>query len=124
MVKIHNDTTKRNVFSFNKEELEELKNGNEICINLGYKEISFVIEVDKHGRGDFNWSLGHKFIEESLLASYDYVVQTDIKLSLNALFTIAWQSSNVPRTSRAVIFSPTQPRAAMTVFSLFGRQAE
>ncbi len=38
-----------------------------------------IINVDKEtGKGEFNWSLGKQFIQESLLVSYDFVVQTDI----------------------------------------------
>lgn len=38
-----------------------------------------IINVDKEtGKGEFNWSLGKQFIQESLLVSYDFVVQKDI----------------------------------------------
>jgi adenine-specific DNA-methyltransferase len=38
-----------------------------------------IINVDKEtGKGEFNWSLGKQFIQESLLTSYDFVVQKDI----------------------------------------------
>jgi adenine-specific DNA-methyltransferase len=38
-----------------------------------------IITVDKEtGKGEFNWSLGKQFIQESLLVSYDFVVQKDI----------------------------------------------
>lgn len=33
-----------------------------------------IISVDKDGYGDFNWSLGRDFIEKSLLATYDYIL--------------------------------------------------
>lgn len=32
-----------------------------------------IINIDESGKGDLNWTLGKKFIEESLLSSYDYV---------------------------------------------------
>ena len=38
-----------------------------------------IINVDKEtGKGEFNWTLGKQFIQESLLVSYDFVVQKDI----------------------------------------------
>lgn len=38
-----------------------------------------IINVDKEtGKGEFNWSLGKQFIQESLLTSYDFVVQKDL----------------------------------------------
>lgn len=46
-----------------------------------------IISVDKTGTGDFNWSLGKKFIEESLLLSYDYTIDNTINLSADKLFS-------------------------------------
>jgi adenine-specific DNA-methyltransferase len=38
-----------------------------------------IINIDKKtGKGEFNWSLGKQFIQESLLVSYDFVVQKNI----------------------------------------------
>lgn len=38
-----------------------------------------IINVDKEtGKGEFNWSLGKQFIQESLLVSYDFIVQKEI----------------------------------------------
>jgi adenine-specific DNA-methyltransferase len=38
-----------------------------------------IIKIDKEtGKGEFNWSLGKQFIQESLSVSYDFVVQKDI----------------------------------------------
>ncbi len=45
-----------------------------------------IIYVDKNGKGDFNWELGRQFVEESLLNSYDYILDSDIKLPKTALF--------------------------------------
>jgi adenine-specific DNA-methyltransferase len=45
-----------------------------------------IITIAKDGTGDFNWSLGKKFIEESFLSSYDYVLDKTINLSEGQLF--------------------------------------
>ena len=40
-----------------------------------------IINVDKEtGKGEFNWNLGKAFIQESLLVSYDFIVQNDINV--------------------------------------------
>jgi len=45
-----------------------------------------IISIDKEtGKGEFNWSLGKKFVEESLLISYDFVPDSSI-LRLTDLF--------------------------------------
>lgn len=46
-----------------------------------------IIKVNKDGTGDFNWALGKKFIEESLLLSYDYSIDNTIDLKSNGLFS-------------------------------------
>lgn len=46
-----------------------------------------IINVDKEtGKGEFNWSLGKKFIQESLLVSYDFVVQKNIDVFPSQIF--------------------------------------
>lgn len=45
-----------------------------------------IITIDEDGTGDFNWSLGKKFIEESFLSSYDYNLDKTINLSEGQLF--------------------------------------
>jgi len=45
-----------------------------------------IISKDEHGVYDFNWSLGRKFIEESLLLSYDYTLNKNINLVPGQLF--------------------------------------
>jgi adenine-specific DNA-methyltransferase len=45
-----------------------------------------IIQVDKYGKGDFYWELGRQFIEGSLLSSYDYTLDGDVKLPKTALF--------------------------------------
>ncbi len=46
-----------------------------------------IINVDKEtGKGEFNWSLGKAFIQESLLVSYDFVVQKDIDVFPTQIF--------------------------------------
>jgi adenine-specific DNA-methyltransferase len=40
-----------------------------------------IINVDKEtSKGEFNWKLGKAFIQESLLVSYDFIVQNDINV--------------------------------------------
>lgn len=46
-----------------------------------------IIKINKDGTGDFNWSLGKKFIEESFLLSYDYTIDNTINLSADKLFS-------------------------------------
>lgn len=45
-----------------------------------------IIKLSADGSNDFNWSLGKKYIEESLLASYDYHLINEIELLLGRLF--------------------------------------
>ncbi|MBK7568303.1 MAG: site-specific DNA-methyltransferase [Bacteroidetes bacterium] len=47
-----------------------------------------IIKIDlSKGTGDFNWSLGKRFIEESFLLSYDYIIDNTINLSADKLFS-------------------------------------
>lgn len=46
-----------------------------------------IINQSKDGTGDFNWSLGKKFIEESLLLSYDYILDTSLLSNKSKLFS-------------------------------------
>jgi len=45
-----------------------------------------IIEIGEDGKGDFNWQLGRQFIEESLLSSYDYVLDNEMELPATELF--------------------------------------
>lgn len=46
-----------------------------------------IIKIDQDtGKGEFNWSLGKKFIQESLLLSYDFILQKEINLFPAQLF--------------------------------------
>ena len=48
-----------------------------------------IINVDEEtGKGEFNWSLGKEFIQESLLQSYDFVLQEDFKFDSSKLFEV------------------------------------
>lgn len=48
---------------------------------------SSIIKVDSEtGKGEFNWTLGKKFIQESLLASYDFILQPEINLFPSKIF--------------------------------------
>jgi adenine-specific DNA-methyltransferase len=44
-----------------------------------------IIQMNPDGTGDFNWSLGRKFLEESLLISYDYTLNNMIDLAEDKL---------------------------------------
>lgn len=46
-----------------------------------------IISIDEDtGKGEFNWSLGKRFIEESLLSSYDFILQSDLKIFPEQIF--------------------------------------
>lgn len=48
-----------------------------------------IISVDEETKkGEFNWIFGKEFIQESLLQSYDFVVQENIHLNSNKIFEI------------------------------------
>ena len=46
-----------------------------------------IIKTDGNSNGDFNWSLGKEFIQESFLSSYDYQIDTSIDFKEGELFT-------------------------------------
>lgn len=46
-----------------------------------------IINISQDGTGDFNWSLGKEFIEESFLSSYDYIIDNSIDFKEGELFT-------------------------------------
>jgi adenine-specific DNA-methyltransferase len=45
-----------------------------------------IIRLNEDGTGDFNWSLGKEFIQESFLSSYDYIIDTSIDFQEGELF--------------------------------------
>jgi adenine-specific DNA-methyltransferase len=45
-----------------------------------------IIKLNEDGTGDFNWSLGKQFIQESFLSSYDYIIDTSIDFKEGELF--------------------------------------
>ncbi len=56
-----------------------------------------IINIDKEtGKGEFNWKLGKQFIQESLLVSYDFVVQTDIDVFPSQIF----KDNNAPSVGK------------------------
>jgi adenine-specific DNA-methyltransferase len=77
-----------------------------------------IITQDENGVGDFNWSLGRKFIEESLLLSYDYMLDNSISLTSEQLFQ---SSENLPTIgvqkigtkTRVAIFSLNEPNGSL-----------
>jgi adenine-specific DNA-methyltransferase len=79
-----------------------------------------IIRQNEDGTGDFNWSLGRKFIEESLLLSYDYVLETCINLQANQLFqtkeahpTIGIQK--IGTKTRVAIVSLNEPEGVLGI---------
>jgi adenine specific DNA methylase Mod len=46
-----------------------------------------IIKLNEDGTGDFNWSLGKEFIQESFLSSYDYILDNSINFQEGELFT-------------------------------------
>lgn len=58
-----------------------------------------IINIDKEtGKGEFNWSFGKQFIQESLLVSYDFVVEKGINLFPAQLF----KDENAPTVGKLV----------------------
>jgi adenine-specific DNA-methyltransferase len=47
-----------------------------------------IIRLNEDGTGDFNWTLGKEFIQESFLSSYDYIIDTSIDFQEDKLFTV------------------------------------
>lgn len=79
-----------------------------------------IISRDQNGKEDFNWSLGSKFIEESMLLSYDYVLSSQMSLDADQLFdakqntpTIGIQQLGSKR--RVAIVSINDPNRASVI---------
>jgi len=51
-----------------------------------YYSLGNSIITKKGDEGDFNWSLGKEFIQESFLSSYDYIIDTSIDFKEGELF--------------------------------------
>jgi adenine-specific DNA-methyltransferase len=77
-----------------------------------------IIKINKEGTGDFNWSLGKKFIEESFLLSYDYTIDSTIDLAADKLFS---DKENLPvigvqkigSKNRVAIVSLNEPKGKL-----------
>jgi adenine-specific DNA-methyltransferase len=81
---------------------------------------SSIITQDENGVGDFNWSLGKKFIEESLLLSYDYLLDKSINFQAEQLFqnkeaqpTIGIQQ--IGNKTRVAIVSLNEPKGKLGI---------
>lgn len=79
-----------------------------------------IIRQNEDGTGDFNWSLGRKFIEESLLLSYDYVLDTGINLQEDQLFQTKETHSTVGiqkigTKTRVAIVSLNEPEGTLGI---------
>lgn len=79
-----------------------------------------IIVTDDKGVGDFKWSLGKKFIEESLLLSYDYLLDTTINFQADLLFqskesqpTIGVQK--IGTKTRVAIVSLNEPKGKLGI---------
>jgi adenine-specific DNA-methyltransferase len=79
-----------------------------------------IISIKEDGSGDFNWSLGKKFIEESLLLSYDYKLDETIELQADKLFqfkesqpTIGVQQ--IGSKTRVAIISLNEPKGELGI---------
>lgn len=81
-----------------------------------------IIIQKKDGTQDFNWSLGKKFIEESLLSSYDYSLEQENNLLDNKLFN---EKDNTPSIgiqqigtkSRIAIVSLNEPKGKLDMIT-------
>ena len=77
-----------------------------------------IIKINNDNISDFNWSLGKKFIEESLLLSYDYIIDNTTNLSADKLFS---DKENQPvigvqkigSKSRVAIVSLNEPKGRL-----------
>lgn len=81
---------------------------------------SSIISQNENGVGDFNWSLGKQFIEESLLLSYDYLLDTTINFQADQLFqskesqpTIGVQK--IGNKTRLAIVSLNEPKGGLGI---------
>ncbi len=79
-----------------------------------------IIVTDDKGVGDFKWSLGKKFIEESLLLSYDYLLDNTINFQADLLFqskesqpTIGVQK--IGTKTRVAIVSLNEPKGKLGI---------
>jgi len=52
-----------------------------------YKLGDSIIKLNADGTGDFNWTLGKEFIQESFLSSYDYFIDNSINFKEGELFS-------------------------------------
>lgn len=98
------------------------KDKNQVSTKLGYngggaykyfKLGSSILKIESEGTGDFNWDLGPKFIQESLLLSYDFKISTnEHEILNNSLFDGTKPSiglRNLSNTSIAGICSLSSP---------------
>jgi adenine-specific DNA-methyltransferase len=79
-----------------------------------------IISQSQDGQHDFNWKLGRKFIEESMLLSYDYSPDKELDLQANELFksdenrpTIGVQQ--IGSKSRVAIVSINDPNGKLGI---------
>jgi adenine-specific DNA-methyltransferase len=81
-----------------------------------------IISKNKDGEEDFNWKLGKKFIEESMLLSYDYVVDTQINLEADQLFQSEKNRPSIGvqqigSRSRVAVISINEPNGKLNMMS-------
>lgn len=81
-----------------------------------------IIVQGKDGSEDFNWTLGKKFIEESMLLSYDYVINSEIDFQADQLFQ---NEKNIPTIgvqqigsrNRVAIVTINEPNGKLSIIS-------
>lgn len=81
-----------------------------------------IIQINKDGTIDFNWSLGKKFIEESLLLSYDYQIDNSISFDADKLFKSSEAQpaigiQKIGTKSRIAVISLNEPKGKLALIS-------
>jgi adenine-specific DNA-methyltransferase len=79
-----------------------------------------IIKLNENGIGDFNWSLGKTSIENALLSSYDYVLDTSINLDEGKLFDFQEMKpvigvQLIGSKSRVAIVSINEPNGKLSI---------
>lgn len=81
-----------------------------------------IIKHNEDGSGDFNWSLGKEFIQESFLSSYDYIIDNSVDFKKGELFTDTKNQpivgvQNVGTKKRVAVITLNEPNGKLTTLS-------
>lgn len=81
-----------------------------------------IIKLNDDGSGDFNWSLGKEFIQESFLSSYDYILDTSIDFQEGELFMNKIDQpkigiQNVGTKKRIAVITLNEPNGKLVTLS-------